>query len=552
MARRPSLTLEIAAYIAIALLGLILRFGDLGLLPLNAVEAAAALPAFTISQGGDAAIGAQPAYTLLTSFLFSIVPSSEFLARVWPALAGCLLVLLPYAWRDVLGPKVAVVLALGLALDPGLVALSRLASGHMLAVTGLLAGLTVWRRGRSALAGGLLALGALAAPTFFIGLIATLCVWAFLVRTPLVGAHARRAALAAAAVLVLGSTLFLKVPAGLGSVAAPLVGFLQGWAQPSGESLFKLLFALLGYGLPIVIFGIWGAVHAWLHKNTAGQLLSVFALISLAMLLLYPGRQVADMLWVVLPLWALLAQVIGRHLSVPEEEPRAALGEAALMLVLFAFLTFSLARIASNDFLLETPSFYFYVTGGVLLLGVLVTVLIGLGWSGKAAVHGLVWALSFSFALFMLSAATRPANAAALRAAELWAPGPAAGQLDLLRATLNDLSERNAGVPAALAVETRVDSAELAWLLRQLPPVTGDSAPLIITAADEAEPAEASAYHGQSFVWTSAPAWEHVPPNPLGWLLYRQAPETRQHIILWAASHLLPQDVAANSSGENR
>ncbi|MCW5873026.1 MAG: hypothetical protein KIS88_00110 [Anaerolineales bacterium] len=554
MSPRPSLTLETTAYIAIALLALILRFGNLGLLPLNAGEAAAALPAYTIAQGDAATIGAQPAYTLLTSLLFSIVPSSDFFARWWPALAGWLLVLVPYAWRDVLGRKTALVLALGLALDPGLVAISRLASGHMLALASVAGALTAWRAQRASLAGALAGLALLSAPTIYVGVLAALFVWAFFVRTPLpTGANWRPAALSAVAVLLLGSTLFLRVPSGLGSLAAPLAAFLQGWVQPSQVSLLKVLFALLGYGLPALVFGVWGAVLAWRESNTAGQLLSLFALIALAIVLLYPGRQVADVLWVVIPLWGLAAQTIGRYLFVPQEEPRAAWGEALLMLVLMTFLVLSLARIASNEFMLETPRFYLYVVGGVLLLAAVASVLIGLGWSRQAAVHGLVWALSIGLALYALAGATRPASLASARAAELWAPGPAAGQLDLLRASLKDLSEYNAGVPSSLSVDVRMHSAELAWLLRELPSVPADRAvSLIITAADEAEPAEASAYHGQSFVLHSAPAWESTPPNLLGWLLYRQAPETRQYIILWAASNLLPQDVAANSSGESR
>lgn len=554
MARRPLLTLETAAYIAIAVLGLILRFGNLGLLPLNANEAAAALPAYTLARGEAAAIGTQPAYTLLTSLLFWLVPSSDFLARLWPALAGWLLVLLPYAWRDVLGRKAALVLALGLALDPGLVAVSRLASGHMLALAALAGALTAWRAERAVLAGALAGLALLSAPTVYTGGLALLFVWAIFLRTPLPGASQwRRAAIAAIAVLLLGSTLFLRVPSGLGSLAAPLAEFLRGWLVPSGVSALKVLFAIVGYGLPALVFGLWGAVLAWRSKDAAGQLLSLFALLALAIVLVYPGRQVADVLWTLLPLWGLAAQVISRYLFVPAEEPRAALGEAALMLVLFSFLVLSLARMTGNEFTLEMPRFYLYVVGGVLLLAVVASVLIALGWSQQAAAHGLVWALSLCLFLAALAAATRPANAANPRAAELWAPGPAVGQLELLRTSLKDLSEYNAGLPSGLAVDLRVDSAELAWLLRERPALpAGRAATLILTAADEAEPAEASAYHGQSFVLHSTPAWQHVPPSLLGWLLYRQAPETRQYIILWAASNLLPQDVAANSSGEGR
>lgn len=559
MARQTPFSIETAAYVAIAILALLLRFGSLGGLPLNEHEAAAALPAYALAQGGGAEIGAdeigdQPAYTLLTTALFSILPSSEFAARLWPALFGVLLAVLPYFWRDVLGRPAALVLALGLALDPGLVAVSRLASGQMLAVAASLLALTAWRRQRFALAGAMLGLALLSAPSVYVGLFAMILVWAFFVNNARLSTDVwRPAALAAAAVLVLGSTLFLQVPAGLGSIAAPLVSFVSGWTQPSGVSALKVLFALLGYGLPAVLFGVWGAALAWRDTDPAGRLLSLFAVIALALVLLYPGRQVADLLWALVPLWALAAQAIGRYLFVPQDEPVAAWGQALLVSALLSFLILSLARIPSNEAIPELVRSYMFVALGVVALGVVASLLIGLGWSAQAAIHGLVWGLGLFFALFALAGATRFANSESPRGVELWAPGPAAGQLDLLQDSLTDLSNYAAGQPGALSVDLRVDSAALAWLLRQLPAApSGVSAPLIITLANEAEPAEASAYRGQSFLLSSAAGWQHAPASTISWLLYRKAPQVHEHIILWAASDLLPQDETANSSGDTR
>ncbi|MBX3046867.1 MAG: glycosyltransferase family 39 protein [Anaerolineales bacterium] len=554
MARRSSLTLETVAYIAIAALALLLRFGNLGGLPLNEGEAAAALPAYRLAQGDAAEIGAQPGYSLLTTILFSILPSSEFIARWWPAVFGLLLVLLPYFWRDVLGRRAALVLALGLALDPGMVAVSRLASGHMLAVAASMMALTAWRSARYGLAGALFGLALLAAPTVYIGVLAFLLVWAFFVdgARP-AGAQWRPAAIGAAAMLVLGGTLFLQAPAGLGNMAAPLAEFAAGWARPSGVSALRVLFALAGYGLPALVFGLWGAARAWRDKDRAGQLLSLFAMLALALVLVYPGRQVADLLWTLAPLWALAAQALARYLFVPQEETRAAWGEALLVILLLAFLVLSLARIPANEVLPELTRSYLLIAGGVVALGTLASLLIGLGWSGQAATHGLAWALGLFFALFALAGATRAANPAAARGAELWAPGPAAGQLDLLQDSLADLSKYASGQPGQLSVDVRVPSAALAWQVREFPATPANTAaPLIITLATEAEPAEASAYRGQSFVLSSAPGWQHAPASPIGWLLYRQTPQVHQHIILWAASGLLPQDLSSNTSGDTR
>lgn len=554
MARRSPLTLEVAAYLVIALVALLLRFGSLGNLPLNEHEAQAALPALAIASGDAAEIGAQPGYTLLTVVLFSVLPSSEFAARFFPALFGLLFVALPYFWRDVLGRRTALVLALVFALDPGLVAVSRLASGYMLVFGALALAATAWRAQRLALAGALGGLALLAAPTLYLGAFAGLVVWAlFYSKLRPRQANSRPAWLAAAAVLVLGSTLFLGVPAGLGSVTAPLAAFLTGWLVPSGVSAFKVLFALLGYGLPALIFGVWGSLRAWQRADALGQACSVLAVVALALVLLYPGRQVADLLWVLLPLWVLAAQTIANYLTIPAEEPRAAWGQALLMAVLLSFLVLSLARIPGTEELPGLMLPYLYIAAGVIVLGAVATLLIALGWSGQASVHGLVWALGAFFALFLLAAATRFGSTGSHLGSELWPPGPAAGQLSRLRDTLEQLSAVKYGQPQALSVELRVESAALTWLTRNLRPTTAAAvAPLIITAADEAEPAEASAYRGQSFVLSNSPAWAHVPGSPIAWLFYRQTPQQQEHIILWAATHLFPEDALSNSSGDSR
>lgn len=553
MAPRSTLKTEYVLHAAILLLALGLRFANLGGLSLNEHEAAAALPAYQLSQDSQAPVGEQPAYTLLTALAFFAVPSSEFLARFWPALFGSALALLPFFWRDLLGRQAAVLLALGLALDPGFVALSRLASGRMLAVAGLLFAASAWRARRPAAAGALAALALLAAPTVFIGVLGVAILWAFFIdAAPPRGAQWRAAALAAAAMLVLGGTLLLSVPVGLGGIAAPLAAFLAGWMQPSGISILRVLFALAAYGLPALLFGLPGAARAWLNDDALGKLLSLWALVNLALVLLYPGRQAADLLWVLLPLWALAAGEASRYLFIPKPETLAAWGQALLSILLLAFLVLTLARIPANEAFPDLARPYIYIAGGVVLLGAVATLLISLGWSAQSAANGLVWALSLFLALFALTASTRFANPAAPAASELWAPGPAAGQLALLTDTMQELSRNASGQPGQLAVDLRVESAALVWAVRNLPPASGSAAPLIITLASDAEPAEASAYRGQSFLLASAPAWKHAPGGLVSWLLYRRAPQERQHVILWADANLFPDALSALSNGDSR
>jgi 4-amino-4-deoxy-L-arabinose transferase-like glycosyltransferase len=128
--RANKITTEQSLYWLAFLLALALRLFQLGAVPLTDAEAGWALQARGLAQGGSAGLGAQPAYILLNSQLFSLFGDTNFMARLFPALAGSLLVWLPFLLRRWMGAsswlhRAGLVLAFGLAIDPGLVSLSR-------------------------------------------------------------------------------------------------------------------------------------------------------------------------------------------------------------------------------------------------------------------------------------------------------------------------------------------------------------------------------------------------------------------------------------------
>jgi hypothetical protein len=178
MLKRP-LTLEHAFYALALAIGLGLRFLNLGATPLSDFEADWALQALQITRGLHPVIGANPGYVHLTAVLFAIFGGTNFLARFWPALAGCLLVLVPWALRERLGRVTALILAFGLAIDPGLVGLSRQAGGPMLAVASIVLTLLAWNQSRRALAGVLAGLALLSGPAAWYGLLGLGLAWAF-------------------------------------------------------------------------------------------------------------------------------------------------------------------------------------------------------------------------------------------------------------------------------------------------------------------------------------------------------------------------------------
>src|SRR5512146_2031993 len=127
-------TLEHALFILILLLALSLRLLNLGAAPLAAGEAALAIKAYDLAHGERVALDPQPGYVALTGATFALFGNNEFTARWWPAIIGGLLTVVPFLFRRSFGREAALILALGLALDPGLVALSRQGDGPMMAI----------------------------------------------------------------------------------------------------------------------------------------------------------------------------------------------------------------------------------------------------------------------------------------------------------------------------------------------------------------------------------------------------------------------------------
>ena len=99
------LTVERMRYIVVGLLAAALRLAELGLRPLNEAEAMQALAALRFT---DCALQTAPPGTIPGLFTgnvvaFTLMGGGDAIARWLPALAGVILVLLPYGLRHRLG-----------------------------------------------------------------------------------------------------------------------------------------------------------------------------------------------------------------------------------------------------------------------------------------------------------------------------------------------------------------------------------------------------------------------------------------------------------------
>lgn len=148
--------MEQALYGVILAVAAFLRLFALGGQPLNPLEAANAWPAWLTATAVTAPVATPPTSPLLHSLhtlFFWLTTGGDAVARLLPAVMGIGLVLLVWWWRAGLGRGVAILLALLLAVDPWLVAVSRLADGASLSVTlGVLTLTGLWLLTNGALA----------------------------------------------------------------------------------------------------------------------------------------------------------------------------------------------------------------------------------------------------------------------------------------------------------------------------------------------------------------------------------------------------------------
>src|SRR5258708_24048829 len=172
---------EKALYLLALLIALRVRLLQLGALPLTDLEAKWALQAYAVAQGSPPALGSQTAYILPTALAFFLAGfSTNFLARLIPALVGSALVMVPYLFRGRLKPQPSLLLAFFLALDPGLVALSRQAGSSILAVTFALLAWGSWEHTKPRPAGIFAGLALLSGPALSEGLLGlglTCAIW---------------------------------------------------------------------------------------------------------------------------------------------------------------------------------------------------------------------------------------------------------------------------------------------------------------------------------------------------------------------------------------
>jgi hypothetical protein len=578
--RLNRITIEQALFFIILLIGLGIRILRIGDVPLSDFEAANALEAFQVSNGGGGEFSPGPAYPLLTGATFFLFADDNLYARIWPILAGCCLIVFPYLIRSLIGRKAALIMAIGIALDPSFVAVSRIAGNEIMAVgfgamalglaynrravlAGIFGGLMLLS-GPSALQ-GLLAFGS----AFFVGYLLSkrgyLSAIISVDSTENNKKDLQKGILALGGVILVLGTLFFLFPEGLGSLSSILPTYLSGWVSPAGISAGGMLTSLIVYNPIVLIFSFIAIIQGWRHREPASQWLSLWAGTTFVLVFIYPGREVFGLAWLLVPMWGLAATEIGKYFRLKGADPIPALGQAALILVLMALSWLNLAGLNLSAGNVQSIQLRWAVVGGTIILAGITTLLIGLGWDLKTAQQGLVWGLLLGFGFYGLSSTWALSQLRPNGEQELFAPQPASINTGDLQITLGDLSEWRTGIRDSLDVILITSAPSLRWEMRNWKEAkflnsipAGELPSVIITHENQPEPNLSIGYRGQDFGWWANPGWEGIlPENWPNWLVFRNSPQINTNVILWARVDLFPggifsveENLSQESEGE--
>ena len=315
--KAPRVTLEVALWVLIAAVAVVLRLVNLDAAPLDTREAREAMLAWRAALGqGMPSSDYSPWLFSANALLFSLCGASDALARLWPALFGSSLVLAPYFFRRRLGRVGALVAASYLAVSPMAVFASRQLNGAVLVAAGgavLLGGVARFfdtgRRIWLALSAVGAALAVTSAPSAWgmlmaLGLAVGIFIWVWSAAWTRwlwksLRPHLTHALVAfLAAVLGFSTGMSWNLP-GLGATGDLLAAWVSRLGQ--GGSLNPLSLLVL-YEPLAFLSGLVGLIWAIRRRHRLSIVLGLWVVLGIGLHSLMPGEAPTESVWLVLPL----------------------------------------------------------------------------------------------------------------------------------------------------------------------------------------------------------------------------------------------------------
>ena len=577
--KRKSFSLELGLFILAFLIGAALRLARVGAVPLTNSEADLALQALHLAHGQETLLSPHPLYLVLTAASMFLFGSGNLIARLWPALAGSLLIWVPFLYRDRLGRVPALFVAFFLAIDPALLAISRQVGSPVFAVslTFLACGLLYQRR--YAWGGIVAGLALLGGPWVWQGIIILgIAIWissglqpktepqvpgeqavvdtssspAFF-RSPFLSCW-RPVVIAGLATLLLAGTFFFAIPNGLTAFAGSLPAYFATWVQPAGVTEGTMTLGLLSYEFLPVILGLSAILFCW--KQPVTRFFAVWFLVGVLVAAVPAGREVSSLVWVIPPIWCLTGILIDRVLRQSSEDRFLILGQALLSIVILTFLSLDALSITSMSASgLPQSGDWFGLAGAAILL-VATTLLVAWGWSWRVAALGLFWGVMALFFVYTFAQSWDAAHLSARSETGYWSAGPAFKDADLLDQTIRELALTNVGARDRLEITVvGISPPSLRWALRDQQRVnfvnslSPNLAPQVVITPYTQEVSLSKQYRGESFILEQKPVLNFSNPAAwFSWLIYRNTQNENSQIILWAQTDLFPGSDTSSSN----
>ena len=555
-------TTHIIILLSAFLAALAFRLIRLGVMPLNNLEASIALQALSVSQNMDVIFGEHMTYVGFTGLDFFIFDAGNFLARLWPAVFGALIVFVPVLFRNHLGYWQASVLAVVLAITPEMVGLSRLVGSPMIAFVNLFFSFGLLLKKKPILSGLTFALALMGGSGFWAGI--TIVGIAILLSKLLMdydigqmlfdafteGEFPARFFISWLLTIAVVGTGFFLSPEGLSGVFSGLVSFIRGFTVSYTNPYFLRSLALIAYSLPALVFGLWGGIRAVLHGEKLDIFLFILASSGLLYLLIYPGATPADIIWVTLPLWALSARVVCSVWRLPEGNRLVMTATAAVVVVVFAFLLLSLRSLVNPNLFQDAQlvTLIALFGGFVLLIGLVL--LVTFGWSEEVALAGLLIGLSLVVMFGLVSTSTRTMGLNFEDTNEIWYPEEANLSTRWLQVSTDrvlEWNERRADPLEIVVVDNSTPG--MRWAMQDyddvsfVPNLPAATQPGILISDIMTQPEISNSYRGQDLVWSRKALWREMSAMQyLNWLLTRDAPVMNEEIIFWVRTDLMPDE----------
>lgn len=529
-----------------------IRFIQLGAMPLNDAEAEAALQALKISQSESTTLSPHPFYILSTSVLFLIYGGgTNFLARFIPALIGSLLVLSPLLFDDRLKPRPSLILAFFLALDAGLVAISRQAASPIFAITFLILTFGFINKNKYTLASITAALAFLSGPSIWLGILGILITWMIFqlfnrnsitnYQLLITNSPITNYLITFVITFVTIGSLFFLIPNGLSAAFASIPEFIKLWLSKSETSIGMILISLLVYQPLTLLLAIVAIVRGSLNNVKRIIFLSLWLFVSLLLVIFLPDKQISYLAWTLIPISALASLELARAFNIFPEERVEASGVVFLTVFIWVFAWLGFAGLTWFPEGTREYALRFWMLIGALVLLILSLLLVAAGWSIRIARIGGVWGLTISLGILALGGTLGSAGLRGLSYPELWWQDKIPAQADLLRETANQVSEFYTGDDnSASIVILGIDSPALVWSLRGFDVQTTQAvdvttSPDIVITPFQNDPILSSGYRGQDFNWRQTPLWNVSPINAwFRWVTLRDISYGGETIILWA------------------